>query len=79
MKKTDIPVTKDNNICIEGGILMKEDCLCHLFVPPEKSTTERLSDAVDDKLSKLFGRKKTPRKTVKEIRDKIILHGREQR
>ena len=50
MKKTDISVMKDNDICIEGGILMKEDCLHHLFVPPEKSTTERLSDAVDDKL-----------------------------
>ena len=55
---------------------MKEDCLRHLFVPPEKSTTERLSDAVDDKL---FCRKKSPRRTVREIRDKIILHGREQR
>ena len=76
MKKTDISVMKDNDICIEGGILMKEDCLHHLFVPPEKSTTERISDAVDDKL---FCRKKSPRRTVREIRDKIILHGREQR
>lgn len=38
---------KNNDICIEGGILMKEDCLHHLFVPPEKSTTERISDAVE--------------------------------
>ncbi len=58
---------------------MKEDCLRHLFVPPEKSATERIVDAVDDRLSKLFVRKKSPRRTVKEIRDKIILHGREQR
>ena len=37
---------------------MKKDYISHLFVPPEKSATERLADAVDDKLSKLFGRNK---------------------
>lgn len=58
---------------------MKKDYISHLFVPPEKSATGNISDVIDDKLSKLFVRKKSPRRTVKEIRDKIILHGREQR
>lgn len=58
---------------------MKKDDISHSFVPSRKSAMERLADVVDDKLSKLFGRKKSPRKIVKEIRDKLILHGREQR
>ena len=57
---------------------MKEDYISHLFVPPEKSSTEKLADTVDDKLSRLFGRKKSPRKKLKEIRDKIILYDQEQ-
>ena len=58
---------------------MKKDYISHLFVPPEKSATESISDVIDDKLSRLFGRKKSLRKTVKNIRDKMILYGCEQK
>lgn len=46
---------------------MKKDYISHLFVPPKKSDTESISDVIDDKLLRLFGRKKSLRKTVKDI------------
>ena len=49
MKKTDIPVMKDNNICIEGGILMKEELAKVLF-----SKNRKQKPAVD---AFCFGRK----------------------
>ena len=57
---------------------MKDDFLSHLFVPPDKSTTETLSDVVDDKLSQLLGRDKSPKKKVKKIKDGMILYSRPQ-
>lgn len=45
---------------------MKNDYLSHLFVPLDKSPTETLSDVVDDKLSQLLGRDKSPKKKVKK-------------
>lgn len=57
---------------------MKNDYLSHLFFPPEKNTTETLSDVIDDKLSRLLGRDKSPKKKVKKIKDDMILYSRPQ-
>ncbi len=53
------------------------------FLPPQKSMFDRVSeavfDAVDDTLSKILGRKKSPRRMMKEIKDGMVLYQNKKR
>ena len=57
---------------------MKQGSGNRRFLPPQKSMFDRVSetiaDAVDDTLSNILGRKKSPRRMVKEIKDGMILY-----
>lgn len=59
---------------------MKQGIGNRRLLPPQKSmfdrVSEAISDAVEDTLSEILGRKKSPRRMVKEIKDGMILYQR---
>ena len=59
---------------------MKQGIGNRRLLPPQKSmfdrVSETISDVADDALSKILGRKKSPRRMVKEIKDGMILYQR---
>ncbi len=62
---------------------MKQGSGNRRFLPPQKSMFDRVSevvsDAVDDTLSKILGRKKSPRRMMKEIKDGMVLYQNKKR
>ena len=58
---------------------MKQERGNRRFLPPRKSMFDRVSDAVDDTLSKILGRKKSPRRMMKEIKDGMVLYQNKKR
>ena len=54
---------------------MKNNYLSHLFVPPEKNIVERITDVADDKLSRLFGRNKSPKRKFEKAKNGMVLYG----
>lgn len=59
---------------------MKQGIGNRRLLPPQKSmfdrVSEAISDAVADTLSKILGRKKSPGRMMKEIKDGMILYQR---
>ena len=61
---------------------MKQGSGKRRLLPPQKSmfdrVSETISDAFEDTLSKILGRKKSPGRMMKEIKDGMILYQRKK-